>query len=125
MKGDYTLTYLSKEDIKNIKVMHHPVEEGKYSIQLTPTSIIVVDMEAMHDLVLHLLRRWADDCGEWIMITDIALHLRVDDIKAAEIIPRATEIGDRYWVIRLPTSASIYIDDADLRTLSGKDIELL
>ena len=54
------------------------------------------------------------------MITDIALHLLVDDIKAAEIIPRATEIGDRYWVIRLPTSASIYIDDADLRTLSAK-----
>ena len=46
-EGDYTLTYLSKEDIKNIKVMHHPVEEGKYSIQLTPLSIIVVDMEAI------------------------------------------------------------------------------
>ena len=54
------------------------------------------------------------------MITDIALHLIVDDIKAAKIIPRATEIGERYWVIRLPTSASIYIDDADLRMLSEK-----
>ena len=60
MKGDYTLTYLSKEDIKDIKVMHHPVEEGKYSIQLTPTSIVVVDIETMHDLVLHLFRRWAE-----------------------------------------------------------------
>ena len=59
-EGDYTLTYLSKEDIKNIKVMHHPVEEGKYSIQLTPLSIVIVDMETMHDLVLHLFRRWAD-----------------------------------------------------------------
>jgi len=59
------------------------------------------------------------------MITDIALHLRVDDIKAAEIIPRATEIGERYWVIRLPTSTSIYIDDSDLRTLSGKISEAL
>ena len=57
---DYTLTYLSKEDIKDIKVIHHPVEEGKYSVQLTPTSIIVVDMEAMLDLALHLIRRWAD-----------------------------------------------------------------
>ena len=54
------------------------------------------------------------------MITDIALHLLVDDINAAEIIPRETEIGDKYWVIRLPTSASIYIDDADLRRLSAK-----
>ena len=43
------------------------------------------------------------------MITDIALHLLVDDIKAAKIIPGTTEIGERYWVIRLPTSASIYI----------------
>ena len=57
---DMTLTYLSKEDIKDIKVMHHPVEEGKYSVQLTPTSIVVVDIETMHDLVLYLLRRWAD-----------------------------------------------------------------
>ena len=59
-EGDYTLTYLSKEDIKNIKVMHHPVEEGKYSIQLTPLSIVVVDMEALPDLALHLIRRWAE-----------------------------------------------------------------
>ena len=54
------------------------------------------------------------------MITGIAFHLSVDDIKAAAIIPRTTDIGDKYWVIRLPTNASIYIDDADLRTLSEK-----
>ena len=57
---DYTLTYLSKEDIDHITIGCHPVEEGKYSIQLTPTSIIVVDIETMHDLVLHLFRRWAE-----------------------------------------------------------------
>ena len=54
------------------------------------------------------------------MITDIALHLLVDDIKSAEIISRKTDIGDRYWVIKLPTSISIFIDDAELRELSGR-----
>ena len=58
--GDITLTYLSKEDIKNITVEHHTVEEGKYSIQLTPISIVVLDMDAMPDLALHLIRRWAE-----------------------------------------------------------------
>ena len=56
-EGDYTLTYLSKEDIKNIKVMHHPVEEGKCSIQLTPLSIIVIDLEALPYLATHILRQ--------------------------------------------------------------------
>ena len=59
-EGDYTLTYLSKEDIKNITIVNHPVEEGKYSVQLTPISFIVLDMDAIHDLALHLLRRLAD-----------------------------------------------------------------
>ena len=40
-EGDYTLTFLSKEDIKNITVEQHPVEEGKCRIKLTPLSIIV------------------------------------------------------------------------------------
>jgi len=57
---DYTLTYLSKEDIKDIKIMPHPVEEGKYSIELSPLSFIVIDMDSLPDFALHLIRRWAD-----------------------------------------------------------------
>ena len=55
-EGNYTVTYLSKEDIKDIKIMLHPVEEGKCSIQLTPLSIIVIDIEDIPDLALHLFR---------------------------------------------------------------------
>ena len=59
------------------------------------------------------------------MSTYIALYLFDENLKEAEITPREAETGERYWVIRLPTSTSIYIDNSDLRTLIEKISEAL
>ena len=59
-EGDYTLTYLSKEDIKKISIDPHHVEEGKCSIQLTPLSVIVLDKVDIPVLALYINRRWVE-----------------------------------------------------------------
>ena len=54
------------------------------------------------------------------MIIDISLHLSMKDIRSAEIISRKTDIGERYWVIKLTSGVSLFIDYEELRELSGR-----
>ena len=57
------------------------------------------------------------------MITGIDLHISCEDVQASTIQSRTTDNGEKYWIVRLasdPTNVLMFIDDADLRTLSDK-----
>ena len=63
------------------------------------------------------------------MNTSISFYLREKDAKEFEPIPRKHDNGYRYWVLKMATDKStlgevtdvtIFVDDADFKTLSAK-----
>ena len=59
------------------------------------------------------------------MISDVTIHLRKEEIDATEILLRTTATGDKYWVIKIPDNALIFVEENELRTLSDKIINAL